>query len=158
MTNKQDIIDYYVSFKDTIEAEIAKPLEDSLVGITADSAYIAGLETALRLADESARYVINKINELATPAPEPQESIFDADGWCWDMSLLKTDGTPVLLFDSHEGVSVGWRTDAGIYGHTDLINLTEEYPKREILDKIIQGYVIKWEAWKPFQYPTGGKK
>ena len=26
------------------------------------------------------------INELATPAPEPQESIFDADGWCWDMN------------------------------------------------------------------------
>jgi hypothetical protein len=28
-----------------------------------------------------------KINELSTPA-EPQESIFDADGWCWDLLLL----------------------------------------------------------------------
>lgn len=25
------------------------------------------------------------IEQIATPAPEPQESIFDADGWCWDM-------------------------------------------------------------------------
>ena len=27
----------------------------------------------------------NKVEELATPTPEPQESIFDADGWCYDL-------------------------------------------------------------------------
>ena len=120
---------------------------------------LAKIKGNLNFCNDAGRYwldvAIETINELATPA-EPQESIFDADGWCWDMSLLKADGTHVLLFDFHEGVSIGWRTDAGIYGHADLINLTEEYPKREILDKIIQGYVIKWEAWKPFKFPTGG--
>jgi hypothetical protein len=97
MINKQDIIDFYVSFKDTIEFEIAKPLEDSLVGITADNAYIAGLQTALRLADESARYVIDKIKELTTPAPEPQESV-DADGWNNNFAEAPQDyDTPILI-------------------------------------------------------------
>jgi hypothetical protein len=31
---------------------------------------------------------LNKINELATPA-KPQESIFDANGWCWDFNKFK---------------------------------------------------------------------
>ena len=60
MTNKQDIIDFYVSLKDTIEAELAKPIEDSLLGITADNAYFAGLQTALRLANDTAGYIIDK--------------------------------------------------------------------------------------------------
>jgi hypothetical protein len=40
--------------------------------------------------------ILSKINELATPA-EPQESIFDADGWCWDMNLAPHDGCNLLL-------------------------------------------------------------
>lgn len=38
-----------------------------------------------------------KIKELATPVPEPQESIFDAEGWCWDMDSLHDNGD-VLLY------------------------------------------------------------
>jgi hypothetical protein len=70
---KQAIIDFYVAFKDTIEVELAKPLEDSLLGITADNAYIAGLKTALRLADESAKYVIDK----TATAPQENKSMSD---------------------------------------------------------------------------------
>jgi hypothetical protein len=33
--------------------------------------------------------LIEKINDLATPTPKPQESIFDADGWCWDFNKFK---------------------------------------------------------------------
>jgi hypothetical protein len=67
---KQEIIDFYIAFKDTIEAELVKKLEDSLVGITADNAYIGGLQMALRLADESAKYVIDKLRELPTGGNE----------------------------------------------------------------------------------------
>jgi hypothetical protein len=43
--------------------------------------------------------LIKKINELATPAPEPQESIFDADGWCWDSSKAP-EARVILLYKS----------------------------------------------------------
>lgn len=43
----------------------------------------------------------DKINELATPAPEPHQSIFDADGWCWDMDLtpITIVGVKIKFFD-----------------------------------------------------------
>lgn len=88
--------------------------------------------------------IINKINELATPAPEPQESIFDADGWCWDLSLINNDDEYHFLIESHRG-GVGHKvTDKKSY--YQLIGLTwfidENLKENECLgDKII--------AWKP---------
>ena len=45
----------------------------------------------------SFKFLLKKINELATPAPEPQESIFDADGWCHNMDLAPKNGTPFFI-------------------------------------------------------------
>jgi len=46
---------------------------------------------------------ICKIEELATldPAPAPQESIFDADGWCWDIdeAPITITGAKIKFFD-----------------------------------------------------------
>lgn len=87
---------------------------------------------------------LNKINELATPALEPQESIFDADGWCWDLSLINNDDEYHFLIESHRG-GVGHKvTDKKSY--YQLIGLTwfidENLKENECLgDKII--------AWKP---------
>jgi hypothetical protein len=47
--------------------------------------------------DASIYEVKRKIEELATPVPETQESIFDADGWCWDLSLAPHNGCHLLL-------------------------------------------------------------
>ena len=49
----------------------------------------------------SYRFLLDKIQELATPAPEPQESIFDAEGWCWDMDLapITIIGVKIKFFD-----------------------------------------------------------
>ncbi len=69
--NKQIVLDYFCDLKNRIEAEIEKPLEDSLIGITADNAYLAGLKTALRFADDTARHIIDR------PTPEPQEQVID---------------------------------------------------------------------------------
>ena len=106
--------------------------------------------------DEQGRYIFvgdilinlsdirGKINELATPAPESQESIFDADGWCWDLSLINNDDEYHFLIESHRG-GVGHKvTDKKSY--YQLIGLTwfidENLKENECLgDKII--------AWKP---------
>jgi hypothetical protein len=79
---KQAIIDFFVAFKGNVERELEAPLDDSLLGITADNAYIAGLKTAINIADNTASDVIDRLKI------EPQQSIFDADGWCWDLSLI----------------------------------------------------------------------
>lgn len=41
-----------------------------------------------------------KINELATLAPKPQEIIYDAKGWCFDMSTVPIDENILLLCES----------------------------------------------------------
>jgi hypothetical protein len=43
--------------------------------------------------------LIEKINELAT-TPEPQESIFDADGWSKDFSIMPKDTWVQITFNN----------------------------------------------------------
>ena len=45
-------------------------------------------------------FLLKKIKELSTPAPEPQQSIFDADGWCWDMDLVPDRQSVILCIDN----------------------------------------------------------
>lgn len=67
-----------------------------LVGIMKRGSYnIMGVEYSIDV--PILQNIMHRINELATPAPEPQESIFDADRWCWDMDSLHDYGD-VLLY------------------------------------------------------------
>jgi hypothetical protein len=149
---KQVIIDFYVAFKDTIEVELAKPLKDSLVGITADNAYIAGLQTSLRLADESAKYVIDRI------AHKPQESV-DADGWSGNFTHirdLEDDNEQFLVkFDCYwskrERIAIGcWHKY-----DDERRGIFEKVYDKSTLPKYIQ--IENYKAWRPLpKLPTGG--
>ena len=64
-------------------------------------------------------YISSIIEELATPAPEPQQSVFDADVWCWDLD--KAPKETVLLIKTN--YSFGYRVTINFYGlhkETDL--------------------------------------
>jgi len=52
------------------------------------------------------------INELATPAPTPQESIFDAGGWCFDLSKAPIYPSTPLLVKTIDG----YTTTYNFYG------------------------------------------
>jgi len=88
-------------------------------------------------------YVIDSINELATPA-EPQESIFDADGWCWDMDLAP-DSENVIFYITNfnlktKRAATGKRINKHFY-------FSMESGKDEPV------------AWQPLpKLPTGGKE
>lgn len=69
------VFDYFYDLKNRIENEVEKPLEDSMLGITADNAYIAGLKTALRFSNDTAGFVLDR------HSIEPQTSTFDTDGY-----------------------------------------------------------------------------
>lgn len=90
--------------------------------------------------------LIEKINELATPAPEPQtlESIYDAQGWCWDLSLIDKNEEYHFLIESHrEGVGYKVTDKKSYYQRIGLTWFIEEnLEQNESLgDKII--------AWRP---------
>jgi hypothetical protein len=85
---------------------------------------------------------LQKINELATPAPEPQESIFDADGWCWDMDLTP-DSENVIFYITNLDLKIK-RASTGM-----KIGKEFYFPMVSEKDKPI--------AWRPLPtLPTGG--
>lgn len=94
--------------------------------------------------------LIKKINELATPVSEPQESIFDADGWCWDMSLIYNDKEYHFLIErTVASVKANRKTYYQTIGYFDFIqsNLKDTY--------LCLGDTLK--AWRPLPtLPTGG--
>lgn len=88
---------------------------------------------------------IEKINELATHAPEPQESIFDADGWCLDLSLIDNDNEYHFLIERTVAnigyVKANRKTYYQTIGYFDFIqsNLKDTY--------LCLGDTLK--AWRP---------
>jgi hypothetical protein len=76
---------------------------------------------------------LHKIEELATldPAPAPQESIFDADGWCYDLKSIPKDTLIDLCVQS--------ATDKSIVNREVNCLLSD--------DTYEEGYVII--AWRP---------
>ena len=47
--------------------------------------------------------LVREIQELATPAPEPQESIFDAEGdWCYDLTTVSNKIMTLLLVNKKD--------------------------------------------------------
>lgn len=87
---------------------------DLLLQWFSNQTYISFIDDiAVRFVDIKYGDIINKINELATPAPEPQESIFDADGWNNNFAEAPQGyDTPILIkyycdWNKAEGVTVG---------------------------------------------------
>lgn len=107
-----------------------------------DDAGFTGFAEAIKFHKKNAlNFIEQRIKETAT---EPQERIFDAEGWCWDLSLINNDDEYHFLIESHRG-GVGHKvTDKKSY--YQLIGLTwfidENLKENECLgDKII--------AWRP---------
>lgn len=73
---------------------------------------------------------IQVINDFATTAPEPQESIFNAKGWCWDINKFKN-------YYSDNGFLI--KTE---YGYT-TIRCGEQYRLR------LKDFI----AWRPLPNP-----
>jgi hypothetical protein len=96
--------------------------------------------------------LIRKINELATPNL-PQESIFDADGWCWDMSLVpKNDKIEVIVIDLASSKKETEIIDS------DSINFYIEFIKyiADVHDKQSEFEELKF-GWRPLpKLPNGG--
>ena len=75
-----------------------------------------------------------KINELATPEPAPQEAIFDANGWCRDIDLAPKEKVIILLLKN-------------TYGHTVTVSTIRNYAVFSCYNKI--------KAWRPLpETPT----
>jgi len=94
--------------------------------------------------NETGHYVVisfdleEKINELATPAPEPQESIFDADGWCKKLKLMprRPESYKCLMWLKHK------KTGGEIFKVVKTFIFPDWFYKYDLI------------AWRPL--PTGG--
>jgi hypothetical protein len=105
---------------------------------------------------------IEKINELATPAPEPQESV-DAEGWCWDLDLAPKDGTDILVFVESSVYGTSWQAVAS-YTFIKYSN-GENSEYKEFMSPLGDGQqpvdscTSKIKAWQPLpKLPTGGNE
>jgi hypothetical protein len=86
--------------------------------------------------------IIKKINKLAisAPAPESQDSIFDAEGWCWDMGKAPKE------YIAHNGCRLAWINYDEIIPLGDIMAFDEKYFKKSM------------KQWRPLpKLPTGEK-
>lgn len=96
--------------------------------------FINGYNRAILIAISTITDLIGK----ATPAPEPQESIFDADGWCWDMDKAPEN----TWINGSDGKDVFY----GINGDFWTSNQTSRIP----VTSWINEYNVDIIAWRPF--------
>jgi hypothetical protein len=100
---------------------------------------------------------LHKIEELATldPAPAPQESIFDADGWCYDLKSIPKDTLIDLCVQSAIDKSVVNREVNYLLNEENLF-YSSDY-EHYLDDTYEEGHLII--AWRPLPtLPTGGKE
>lgn len=102
-----------------------------------------------------------KINELATPAPEPQESIYDAEGWCWDMDKAPVTaiGYRIEFFDILvlKKYHVGTQNECKQYERIADVWLDYELKLRDKDQQKLNIADVCILAWRPLPpLPTGG--
>ena len=136
MTKRMIDADALEKLFEWLDNEIAMDNKIYKINLEAGYAKQPSLESTLY----NKKRFLQKINELATPVPEPQESIFDADGWCWDLSLVDNNEEYHFLIESHREC-VGYKT-TNKKSYYQIIGLTwfiqENLEENECLgDKII---------------------
>lgn len=82
---------------------------------------------------------------LISELPTPQESIFDADGWCWDMEKAPKDGS--VFLGIIEVASTNFSTEGMPEQSVSMI--AWDCIKEDFVDIVCEKTIIKVIAWRP---------
>ena len=118
-------------------------------------------ESYMELIDFIDNTLMPKINELATSAPEPQENIYDSDGWCWDMDKAPVTaiGCLIKFFDILvlKKYHVGTQNECKQYERIADVWLDYELKLKDKDQQKLNIADVSILAWRPIlTLPKGG--